>query len=105
MYAVVSTSGGQIKCETGDTVTVDRVDAQVGSTIELDQVLFISADGRKKAKIGAPTVKGAKIIAEIMSHDLGEKRETYRYRRTRSYRKTRGFRPSETTLQIKEISV
>ena len=105
MYAVVSTSGVQIKVEAGATVTVDRVNAEVGSTIELDQVLFVSADGRKKAKIGAPTVKGAKVLAEVVSHDLGEKRETFRYRRTRSYRKTRGFRPSETTLQIKEISV
>ncbi|MCK6502989.1 50S ribosomal protein L21 [Myxococcota bacterium] len=101
MYAVVVTGGKQYRVSQGDTITVDRLQADVGSTIELGDVLLIGGD---ELKVGAPTVAGAKVVAQVVGHELGEKREIFKYRRTRRYRRFRGFRPSLTTLSIQSIS-
>ena len=102
MVAVVATSGTQLRISEGDTVVVDRINAEVGSTVELDQVLILGSGA--DVKIGSPTVDGAKVEAEVIAHGKGVKRDCYRYRRTRSYRRSMGFRPSETTLTITKIT-
>lgn len=101
MYAVVVTGGKQYRVSEGDTIIVDRLQADVGSTIEISDVLLVGGDG---LKIGTPTVQGARVTAQVVSHVLGEKREIFKYRRTRRYRRNRGFRPSLTTLSIQSIS-
>ena len=102
MVAVVATSGTQLRISEGDTVVVDRINAEVGSTVELDQVLILGSGA--DIKIGSPTVDGAKVEAEVIAHGKGAKRDCYRYRRTRSYRRSMGYRPSETTLTITKIT-
>lgn len=101
MYAVLVSGGKQYKVSQGDTVTVDRLEAEVGSSVEIDQVLMI---GGETLKIGSPTVDGARVTAEVVSHDLGEKRITFKWRRTRRFRRLVGFRPSHTTLRITGIT-
>lgn len=101
MYAVIATGGKQYRVSEGDTITVDRLQADVGSTLEISDVLLIGGD---ELKVGAPTVAGAKVVAQVVAHELGEKREIFKYRRTRRYRRFRGFRPSLTTLSIQSIS-
>lgn len=101
MYAVLVTGGKQYRVSEGDTLLVDRLHAEVGSNIDLDNVLMVGGD---QLKIGSPTVPGAKVTAEVVSHDLGEKRMTFKFRRTRRYRRLVGFRPSLTTLRITSIS-
>lgn len=100
MYAVVVSGGKQYRVSQGDTLVVDRLSAEVGSSVELAEVLMVGGDA---LKVGAPTVPGARVVAEVVSHDLGEKRMTFKYRRTRRYRKLRGFRPSLTTLRVTAI--
>jgi large subunit ribosomal protein L21 len=102
MVAVIATSGKQLRVSEGDTVVVDRINAEVGSTIELDRVLILGSGA--DIKIGSPTVDGAMVEAEVIAHGKGHKRDSYRYRRTRSYRRSMGFRPSETTLTITKIT-
>jgi len=97
MYAIVETSGKQYRVEPGAELVIDRINAQVGSTIELDRVLLI---GGESLQIGAPTVAGAKVKAEVASHDRGDKCITFKYTRTRRKRVRRGFRSSLTTLKI-----
>lgn len=101
MYAVIETKGRQYQVAEGDTIQVDRFDAEVGSTVELDRVLLLGGDD---TRIGTPVVEGAKIIAEVLSHDKGDKREIFKYRRRKRYRVNRGFRPQYTTLKIQTIS-
>lgn len=101
MYAVVIAGGKQFKVSEGDTFVVDRLEAEVGSSVTLDQVLLL---GGQKVKIGAPTVAGASVQAEVIDHHLGEKRTTFRYTRTRRTRVLNGFRPSMTTLRVTGIS-
>jgi len=101
MYAVVFTGGQQHKVTEGATLTVKRLDAEVGSNVELP-VVFVGGEG--EPKFGAPLVEGAKVVAEVISHDLGEKREGMKWMRTRRRRRRFASRPRETTLSIKQIS-
>jgi len=101
MYAVVVSGGRQYRVSEGDTIIVDRLQAEVGSNIEIDQVLLV---GGEQTQVGAPVVAGAKVVAEVVDHKLGEKREIFQYRNRKRYRRNRGFRPSLTTLRIQSIS-
>ena len=100
MYAVIEAGGGQLKVSKDDLVVLDRLGADVGSNIELDKVLLISGE---ELKIGKPYVEGAKVIAEVISHDKGDKVETFKYRPRHRYRKTVGFRARQTTIRIQDI--
>lgn len=108
MYAVVQTSGRQFRVSEGDAIIIDRLDAEVGSTIELGQVLLVGGDAEGEgadgsAKIGAPFVEGAKVVAEVLSHQRGPKVDIYKFKRRKRYRKSIGFRAEQTTLRIQSI--
>jgi large subunit ribosomal protein L21 len=101
MYAVIQQGGRQFKVAEGDTIIVDRLAADVGASVAMDKVLMI---GGEATVIGAPIVAGARVTAEVVAHQRGHKRMTYKYRRTRRYRHIRGGRPDETTLKITSIA-
>ena len=100
MYAVVEQGGKQYRVSEGDTLEVDRLEAETGSEIELGRVLLIGGD---KVKVGTPAVKGAKVTAKVIAHPLGEKVETFKYRPRKRYRKLGGFRASLTQIEITGI--
>jgi len=100
MYAIVATSGRQYRVEKGGTITVDRLDAEVGTEITLDQVLMVGGD---QPQVGSPTVQGASVTARVVSHDKGDKVVTLKYKRRKRSRVHRGFRASLTTLEITDI--
>lgn len=97
MYAVVETSGKQFRVAPGDQIIVDRRAEGVGDTVILDRVLAIFGDG---AKIGQPTVAGAKVTTKVVGHSQGDKVITFKYRRRLRMRRRVGFRASLTTLEI-----
>ena len=100
MFAIVATSGRQYRVEPGATITVDRMDAEVGDTVTLEQVLMVSD---KKVKVGSPTVKGANITAKVLAHGRGDKVVAFKYHPRSRYRRRVGFRASHTTLEIVDI--
>ena len=100
MYAIVATSGRQYRVEMGGFITVDRLDADVGTEITLDQVLIVSGD---ETRVGTPTVDGASVTARVVGHDKGEKVVTVKYKKRKRSRVRRGFRASLTTLEITDI--
>jgi large subunit ribosomal protein L21 len=102
MYAVIQSGGQQFRVSEGDNITVDRLSAEEGSSIEFKEVMMVGGDDG--AKIGTPYVKGAKVCADVVEHARGEKRETYRYNRRHRTRKSRGFRAAQTILNITSIS-
>ena len=67
MYAVIAHSGQQFRLSEGDEVTLDRINAEVGASIDIDEVLLIGGD---KVKVGNPTVKGAKVTVEVLALSL-----------------------------------
>ena len=100
MYAVIAHSGQQFRLSEGDEITLDRIDAEVGSSIDIDEVLLIGGD---KVKVGNPTVKGAKVTLEVLANVLGEKRSTFKYRPTRRSRVRKAQRPSYTRVKVTKI--
>jgi len=102
MYAVVRTGGQQYKVSAGDTITIKRLDAEVGAEIALGDVLLV-AGGSSDPQIGAPVVDGAVVKAQVVSHQKGDKRETFKYIPRHRSRVRRGFRPSETTVTITAV--
>jgi len=97
MYAIVETSGKQYRVSPGDKLTVDRMTAEVGSTVVLDRVLLVHGD---EVRVGTPTITGATVTAKVAEHTLGDKVRTFKYVRTRRHRRRVGFRHSHTTLEI-----
>lgn len=100
MYAVVHTSGRQYKVAVGDLVDIDRIGADQGADITLDQVLLIGGEG---VKIGTPTIEGATVTAKVVDHYLDAKRLTRKYRRRQRTRRKVGYRPAKTRIEITGI--
>ena len=73
MYAVIRTGGKQYRVAEGDTIRVERLDAEVGGTLDLDQVLMVCGAAGGEPKIGAPLVDGARVTAEIVDQTRGPK--------------------------------
>jgi large subunit ribosomal protein L21 len=102
MYAVIETGGKQYRVTEGQSIKVEKLEAEAGSSIDLDKVLMV-ADG-ENIKVGAPYVKGGKVTATIKSHGRGKKIHIIKFRRRKHYQKEQGHRQSYTELQITGIS-
>lgn len=101
MYAVIKTGGKQYKVSEGATLKVEKIAADEGANIELDQVLMV-VDG-DKVTVGAPLVVGGKVTATVKSQGRGKKVEIIKFRRRKHHRKQMGHRQSYTELQITGI--
>ena len=99
MYSIVEIKGHQYRVQAGDTIDVQKMDEEVGKTIELKDVLFV---GGKKVAVGAPLVEGAKVMAEITLQGRSRK-EIVLKRKPGKYVKKNGHRQLFTGLLIKEI--
>ena len=102
MYAVIKTGGKQYRVTEGQTLKVEKLDAEAGSNIELDQVLMV-ADG-ENVKIGAPFVDGGKVTATVEAHGRGDKVTIIKFRRRKHHRKQMGHRQHYTAIKITGIS-
>ena len=103
MYAIVEINGHQFKVEQGRKLFVDRVrNAESGQTVEFDKVLLIDADGA--VKVGAPTVEGAKVVAEVTTPLVkGDKVLVFHKKRRKGHRTLNGYRHQFTEVTIKEV--
>jgi len=101
MYAVIRSGGKQYTVRPGERLDVEKLDGEVGSQIELTDVLMV-ADG-DAVNVGAPAVSGAKVTAEIVEHGKGKKVVVFKYKPKIRYRKRTGHRQQFTRLAIKEI--
>src|SRR5262245_60983767 len=102
MYAVIKTGGKQYKVEPGQTIRVDKLDGDAGAKLEIGEVLLV-ADG-DKVRVGAPTVDGVKVAAEIVAHEKGDKLVVFKFRRRKAYRRRNGHRQQYTALKITGIN-
>lgn len=101
MFAVVRTGGKQYKVSKDSQLRVEKLTAEKGAKIELDQVLLVSNEG--KTSIGAPLVSGAKVMAEIVDHIRDDKVIVFKKKRRANYRRTKGHRQDLTVIRITEI--
>jgi large subunit ribosomal protein L21 len=101
MYAVVRSGGKQYRVEEGRSLKVDRLHADEGSTVELNDVLLIADDG--KVTVGAPAVEGARVLAMVEEHGRGKKIIVFKYKAKVRTRKKTGHRQDFTRLSVVEI--
>ena len=101
MYAVIKTGGKQYKVSEGATVRVEKIAADEGATVEIDQVLMV-VDG-DNVNVGSPLVAGGVVTATIKAHGRGEKIEIIKFRRRKHSHKTQGHRQSYTEIEITGI--
>ncbi|WP_102400117.1 50S ribosomal protein L21 [Haloimpatiens massiliensis] len=101
MYAVVATGGKQYKVSQGDVIFVEKLNAEVDSTVELTDVLVVSKDGN--LVVGKPVVEGAKVVAKVLEQGKAKKVMVMKYKRKKHFRKKQGHRQPYTRLQIEAI--
>ena len=102
MYAVVQTGGKQYKVQPGEEVQVELLPAEVGATVELDRVLLIGEDDN--LQVGDPTVVGARVVAEVVAQEKGDKIIVMRYKSKVRYKKKTGHRQRLTRLRVTDIA-
>lgn len=101
MHAVFLTGGQQFRVKKGQTVKVEKLELETGSTVDFDTVLLAS-DG-ETVHIGKPYVANAKVIATVVSHGRRKKIKIVKFRRRKHYRKHQGHRQWFTELMITDI--
>jgi len=102
MYAVIKTGGKQYKVAAGETLKVERLVAEVGQDVTLDQVLAVGTGADLIA--GSPFVVGATVVASIVSHGRHEKVRIFKMRRRKHYQKRQGHRQSFTEIRISAVN-
>ncbi len=101
MYAVFTTGGKQYRASQGDVVRVEKLEADKGSTVEIDKVLMVGEGD--DVRIGTPTVEGGKVTAEVVEHGRGDKVRIIKFRRRKHSMKQMGHRQYYTDLKITGI--
>ena len=102
MYAIIRTGGKQYQVAAGDTLRVEKMQGEVGETIELSDVLLV-ADG-DAVKVGKPVVDGASVKAKITEQGKAKKVLVFKKKKRKGYRVLRGHRQLFTALTIEEIT-
>ncbi len=103
MYAVITTGGKQYKVKEGQTVKVEKLLADAGSTLEL-QPLLVSDESGASLKLGTPTVDGAKVTAKVLAHGRAAKIQIVKYKPKSRYKRVNGHRQPFTSIQIEKIA-
>jgi large subunit ribosomal protein L21 len=101
MYAIVKVAGCQYLVKQGDIVTVPHLESEPGTTVPLE-VLFLRTDD--KAVVGNPTVPGALVEAEVVSHFRAAKVTIFKFIRRENYRRKKGHRQQLTRVKIARIN-
>jgi large subunit ribosomal protein L21 len=103
MFAVVKTGGKQYRVAKDDLLRVEKLDAQAGDTVILDEVLMISDENG--AKTGTPTVEGAVVEAEVVEQMRDRKVIIFKKKRRQNYRRKKGHRQHLTVLKVVDIAL
>ena len=101
MYALVEYKGKQYKAEKGALLTVDKIDAEKGSMIDVDTVLLVS-DG-EKVSLGTPYVKGAKVQIVVEDSFRDKKILVFKYKSKKDYHRLHGHRQHYTHVRVEDI--
>jgi large subunit ribosomal protein L21 len=101
MYAIIATGGKQYRVSEGDVIFIEKIDAEVDSTVSFD-VLLVGNDG--EVKVGTPLVEGAKVEGKVLGQVRGEKIIVYKYKSKKNYHRKNGHRQPYTKVEITKIA-
>jgi len=102
MHAIIVTGGKQYKVTEGDTLYIEKLNAEAGDTITFDQVLAIL--NGDNATFGAPVVEGATVTANVVKNGKGKKVLVFKYKPKKNYRRRQGHRQPYTKVEITKIN-
>lgn len=100
MYAIIATGGKQYRVSEGDVLYIEKIDAQVDSTVSFD-VLLLGNEG--DVKVGTPIVEGVKVEGKVVGQVRGDKIIVFKYKSKKNYRRKQGHRQPYTKVEITKI--
>ena len=100
MYAIIATGGKQYRVSEGDVIYIEKIDAEVDSTVSFD-VLLVGNEG--DVKVGTPVVEGVKVEGKVVAQTRGEKIIVFKYKAKKNYRRKQGHRQPYTKVEITKI--
>jgi large subunit ribosomal protein L21 len=100
MFAVIKTGGRQYRVVPDDVLEIGKIAGDVGTIVQLGEVLVVGGD---TPVLGAPTVAGATVAAEVLDHKRGPKVIAFKKRRRKNSRRKRGYRDEITVIRVTEI--
>lgn len=101
MYAVVATGGKQLKVAAGDVVSVEKIDAAVGDTVNFN-VIFLADDG--EITVDAEALASASVTGEVLEHFKGEKAVIFKFKKRKGYKRLKGHRQNLTRVRITDVA-
>ncbi len=102
MYAVIVSGGKQYRVQEGQTLKLEKLGAEAGANVEFDRVLLVG--NGDDIKVGLPTVDGAKVTAEVVTHGRAKKVNILKFKRRKHHMKRQGHRQWFTEVKITGIS-
>ena len=102
MYAIIKTGGKQYRVSEGETLQVEKLNAEVGAEVVFEEVLTVVNDA--DVKVGNPTVAGATVTASVVAEGKDRKVIVYKYKRKTVYHKKNGHRQLFTKVKIEKIN-
>ncbi|MFO7674990.1 MAG: 50S ribosomal protein L21 [bacterium] len=102
MYAIVRIAGFQFMVKEGDTIAVPRLEAEPGTTVKIEDVLFVRTDD--DALIGHPRIEGCHVEAVVVDHPRSDKITVFKFRRRENYRRKHGHRQGFTRVRVNRIA-
>jgi large subunit ribosomal protein L21 len=100
MFAVIRTGGKQYRVAAEDVIKVEKIKGDPGEIVQLGEVLVVGGD---TPTLGAPTVAGASVAAEVLEQGRGPKVIAFKKRRRKNSRRKRGHRQEFTLIRVTEI--
>lgn len=100
MFAVIKTGGKQYRVAAQDVIKIDRIQGEPGEVVQFAEVLLL---GGENVSLGAPTVQGASVAAEVVEQGRGPKIIAFKKRRRKNSRRKRGHRQEFTVVRVTEI--
>lgn len=101
MYAIIETGGKQYRVAEGQTLKVEKLEAEAGHTVDFDRVLMVGEG--EQVRFGAPVIDGAKVVAEVVKHGRADKIRIIKFRRRKHHMKRQGHRQYFTQVKIVKI--
>ena len=100
MYAIIRTGGKQYRVEPGEVVRLELLDAEVGASVTLDDVLLVGGDD---TQVGAPRLENAAVVGTVVEQGRDRKVRVFKHKRRKQYRRTKGHRQSFTAVKIERV--
>ncbi|HBP00142.1 MAG: 50S ribosomal protein L21 [Candidatus Uhrbacteria bacterium GW2011_GWA2_41_10] len=103
MFAIIRTGGKQYEVQEGQELKIEKLELEVGATMEFDVLLLADEEG-KDVKVGTPLVSGAKVKAKVLEHGKADKVSVVKYKAKSRYRRNVGHRQPFTKIKIEKIT-